>query len=203
MVTVEDVRLLTSITSDELSDTVIADIIDKAWIQLMNDITAKITRILNPIDNTRLKYKIVNAEGWIFDVDNDGTIDYDDVTIFYFDDKGEAHEISTSFTYNPLDNILTFSSSLANETYYIEYREVYTDNSSLIEQAHLWLSAYLLVIRVWGMAPQVVRMGRSGWDMKKPGFLYLNTYYSIVSSINPTGRSIEYESHPSLLDNSI
>ena len=210
MVTVDDVRLLTSIDSSDINDSDISSIIDKAWIKLMDDITALVARRLNTYAPDTIHYRILNndstgiTQGYIFDINNDGIIDYNDVDIFYFDYYGIMHTIDTPFNYNLTDASLTFNEPLNMQySYYIKYREVYTDNNNIIDQAHLWLSAYLLALKVWGMAPQVVRFGRSGWNLNSPGKVYYDTYIAIVRSINPIGRHIEYEYHPTILNNTI
>ena len=201
-VTVDDIRLLTGLSTDEISDSDLSGIIDKAWLRMMPDVTALVDRKLAKLTSTN--YIIEDARGYIFDVNNDGSIDYSDVTIYYFDSDGVEHQIDTAFTYYPLQNRLEFSSALdTSHQYYIRYREIWVRDSDIIEEAHLWLSAYLAAVRIWGMTPEMVRLGRSGWTSRQPGQLYLDNYRRIVASLKRLGEAIEYGSHISILSDTI
>jgi len=201
-VTVDDVRAITGETSDHISDADIPDLINRAWEFFVLDLSTEVVRKLRELP-TKTDYIIKDAEGMIFDTNNDGSIDYSDVTIFYYDSDNIEHEITDSFTYYAEYNRLHFSSQPTTEQMYIRYREIKTYDNDLIEQAHLWLSAYLVAGRVWGIAPRVVRVGRSGWEIRVPGEYFLNQYLQIAEGIRSGGRGVEYESRFTILDNSL
>jgi len=140
LTTVSDVRLISNITSSEVSDSNITSLISQATKEIMSKINIKVIRErIEYIDNTRENkidgsnktYYVKNWKGkYIGDLNLDGTIDTDDVIVYAVDSDGtETKATVSSVTFDEGKFVL---SSAYNSSYelYVTYAYTFIDPST-------------------------------------------------------------------------
>lgn len=166
------VRILTNLSTSDISDGDLTSVISYAIYQLNHDISTEVVRERvdyidatrqNKIDGSNTTYYIKNWEGkYIADLDDDGDIDISDVSVIKVDtsvspNTETATTIST-VTHNTGKIVLSSAPSSSNKLY-ITYKWSYADCSTpspLVKMACVLLSAAYAHAKLnWGSSPSV------------------------------------------------
>jgi len=152
LTTVSEVRRISNVTSSEVSDSIISNLILEATKELMRKINTKVTRerILyidntreNKIDGDNTTYYIKKWYGnYLGDTNLDGTVDTDDITVYAVHDDGtETTATVSSVTYNEGKFVL---SSAYSSSYKLFVSYTYTPIDPMTPDALLGLAASYL-----------------------------------------------------------
>lgn len=201
---VNDIRNITNITSSDLTDAQLYDIIKLAMAQLNADINVRVVREwIEFIDNTRKNkvdginttYYVKNwKERFIADSDDDGDVGVDDITVYAVYSDGTETEATVS-TITPNEGKFILSRAYGSGyKLYVTYKWAYVSESDphrLVRLACTYLaSAYGYSKLNIGKTPQL-KYGNVQFYRDMESFKRLEEkYVSIVNQIN--NQQIDY-----------
>ncbi len=131
--TVDDVRKLSGLTSSEISDSDLFDLISFAQAQINSELNytvhnEEIAWISNEKDNTidgsntTFYVKDVNDNGYYLgDMNNDGIVDENDVEVYSVDNEGNRTNYTVSSVDPELGQFVLTSAPSSNESVYVTY----------------------------------------------------------------------------------
>jgi len=127
----DDVRMLAGLTSSDVTDSQIYDIMTYAMAQLNHDISTKIIRERvsylddtreNKIDGSNTTYYIKNWKGhYLGDLDDDGTVDATDLKVYQVASDGTETELTISSVDEDACSITLSSIPVSGVELYITY----------------------------------------------------------------------------------
>jgi len=154
--TTSDVRIITSLTTDDISDDNLNTIIALARKKVMQDISSEVTdervRTIdayreNKIDGSNTTFYVRKSWDWfLFDRDGDGNFDEDDVKVYQYDSDTDGRteltvsssDESGSYVLNAAPN--TSDTEFLTTSY--RYSRVSVDNPTLPQACALLAAAY-------------------------------------------------------------
>jgi len=200
-----EVRLLTNLTTGDISDSDITNLVPQATYQLNADVNKReIREKIEYIDKTRenninssnTTYYVKNWKGkFIGDFDNDGDVDTSDITVYQVASDGTETELTVSSITPDGGKFVLSSAPSSGVNLYVTYCWSYEDEetpSKLIELACTNLTAALCFEKInRGLSPlQVFGNIRLTRDMNA-GNVFFREYRNIVDKIN-AGNQIHY-----------
>jgi len=168
--TVNKVRLLTNLSTSDISDEDVTNLIAEATKELNRLINVKVVReeVLyideyrqNKIDGNNTTYYVKNWKGkYLADMDNDGDVDTDDIEVIIADPTNDTETSATVSSISASEGKFVLSSAPSSgKRLYITYEWCYRDPSTpdpLIELACTLLTAAYCYAKInIGRAPQV------------------------------------------------
>ena len=165
--TEDDVRLLTNLTSSDISDANVTSIIAESTKQLNGMINVHVNREYvslidstrkNEINGTNTTFYVKNWKGkFIADSDDDGDVDTSDITVYLVSGDG-TETTATISTITPNDGKFVLSTAPSSVDMFVTYEWCYKSPSTpdpLIKLACTLLSAAYCYAKVTiGRAPQ-------------------------------------------------
>ena len=165
--TTAEVRLLTNLTTSDVSDDDMGNIIPFAADKLNHDIQVKVSRERidyidgtreNTIDGSNTTFYVKNWRDYIGDGDDDADVDTSDITVYQVDSDGTETEL-TVITITHDDGSFVLDSAPSNGvTLYVTYHTSPVDMStphSLVKLASVQLVAALCYAKInIGKAPK-------------------------------------------------
>ena len=193
-VNVDDVRKLTQLSSTDIADSALYDIIVYATAMLNSDIQTscddeKVTYINsekeNDIDGSNTTFYVRHP--WIGDYNNDGEVDESDFYVYTINNTGAR----TVYTVTSLDNArigkFTLSSAPTSiETLYVSYSRATVDltTNKLVDMACIYLAAALATTKLDAGQLRTFRMGKVYVSREvSPYTDYMNKYRDLVMKI--------------------
>ncbi len=198
LTTIYKVRLLTDITSSQVSDNDIDGIIKEATKEILSEINVKVIREKiayidatreNDIDGSNTTYYVKNWEGkYISDSDMDGDVDSSDITVNVVNSSDvESEATVSSVTYDSGKFVLD-TAYTSTDTLYVTYSWSYYDTVTpdpLIGLAATYLvAAYSYLKRDAGVGGNV-RFGNVSISKSLSASYgaYMNKYKQLMSQI--------------------
>jgi len=195
--TVTKVRLLTNLTTDDISDDDVTSIISEAIKELNGFINVSIIRErVDYLDSTRenkrdgsnTTYYIKNWKGkYLADANDDGNINKDDVTVYLVDSSGTETEATVSSVNAELGQFVLSSAPSSTDTMYIDYDWCYanSDTDPQVELACALLTAAYCYAKInIGMAPQVAFGNTKIYRHMDSFDKYYGRFLKVVTRIN-------------------
>lgn len=200
-VSVSDIRLLSGLTTDDVSDDNLSDILDYATAQLNADINynkedERVTYINNEKDNdidgsntTFYAREVHKSRKELGDFNNDGTVDEDDIEAYTIDAEGNRSSVTVSSVDDPKIGKFTLENAPASDdTLYITYSVAPLDESTphkLVETACIQLTAAYAFTRIDSSKLGSFKIGKIRVGKQTEGFTKLyDGYKKTVRSIN-------------------
>lgn len=191
----EDIRLLTNIQEDEVNDSVLTTIRDRAEQKIIKDLTIeRVDEGMEPnLDGTYLNGSnntfYTNSKP-IADIDRDGTISSDDITVKIwedFDNEGTVEEVTID-NVTPETGRVILSSPPGSEydkitATYSFYNSPGLPDWDLLELASVYLSGYMSVVKTRGKVPSKYSVGDLSIDEDLPGQQLLREYRSVLNRL--------------------
>lgn len=203
--TVANVRLLSNLTTGDISDADVTSLIAFATSQLNSDVNTKVTRErVRQIDNTRRNqidgsnttYYVQNWEGkFLGDSDNDGDVDTSDIIVYQVAADGTETTLTVSSVTHDEGKFVLDSAPSSGVRLFVDYDWCKKDESTPdnnILHACTYLTISLSFQKVYrGLSPQQVYGNvRLMVDMKASDSFF-KLYQNIVSKIN-SGEEIRW-----------
>jgi len=195
---INDVRDIANITSDDLTDTEIYKLINHSMQQLNADVTTLVTRERigyldetreNKIDSSNTTYYVKNWKGrYIADFDDDGDVDTGDITVYAVDSNGTETEATiSSITPNEGKFVLGTAYDSSYDLY-VTYKWAFVSQSNpdkLIITACAYLTAALAFEKInTGKSPQVVFGNTRFYRHMEASNRFYQNYLRVVTQIN-------------------
>lgn len=197
--TIEDVRLLTNLSTTDISDAILSGILEKTISEINSKISVLITRERiqyidstrqNKIDGSNTTYYIQNWEGkYIADRNDDAVVGPADVTVYQVAPGGVETELTVSSVDSDDGKIVLSSAPASGVKLYITYAYTKLNPNTpegLLVLAHAWLVAsYVYLRRDTGTANNV-RFGRTSISRKvsEGHTMAYNKYMMVLREIN-------------------
>ena len=206
--TIANVRVITNLTTSDVSDADMTTLIAKATIQVNSDVNVSVKRerVLqidntrkNEINGTNTTYYVRNWRKFLADKEKDGDVDISDIIVYQVASDGtETTPTISSITHNQGKFVMDSAPSSGVELY-VDYEWCSEDESTpsnLIELATSNLTAaYAFQKRDTGLSPQQVHGNiRLFRDMQAKNTFY-KEYQRIVDRITSSDL-IEYTEAP-------
>jgi len=196
--TIDKVRLLTNLTTSDISDEDATSIIAEATKELNRLINVRVVREKidyidetreNNIDGSNTTYYVRNWKGkYIADMDNDGDVDASDITVYAVASDGTESTATVSSITSDEGKFVLSTAYSSDYELYVTYEWCWRDPSTpdpLIELACTLLAAAYCYAKVnIGMAPQIA-FGNTRIYRHIDSFdHYYTRFLKIVSLIN-------------------
>jgi hypothetical protein len=185
-----DVRDLTDITTDDISDSKLAELIDKATKIIIEDLTIPIIdeELDGNIDGSNTTFSVDRYP--IADVTGDSVVTGADVTVYIWGDRTDPstrETVPVSTIYPRTGKIVLSSAPAATiEQVTCDYHYTYEEylDWDLINPACVYLTAYLFYIKKYTVVPTSLARGpmRFRWEAK-PYIEFLDRYYELLERI--------------------
>lgn len=205
--TYSDVRLLTNLTTSDISDANITSIIAEATSQLNSDFNIEVIREpVYPIDDTRENKidgsnTIYYTRNWfgkfLADRNNDGNVTTADVTVYQVDNNGNETTLTISSIDDDDCKITLSSAPTSGVDLYITYsysyiRQLSGSVDNRVKLACVLLSAAYCYAKVnWGR-PLSSQFGSTKLERHMDSFnLYYQRYLELVKQIHQIGGIIQ------------
>jgi len=203
--TASDVRALTGLASSDIDDTSLSTIITYATYQLNHDISVKVVREKveyiddtreNDIDGSNTTFYVKNWKHYyIGDLNNDGTVDSNDILVYLVDPDG-TETTATVSSVTPNDGKFVLSSAPeADKKMYITY--VYTpvsvsDPHALVKLACIYLAGAMAFTKIDAKKLKSFSIGKLRIAKQSEAFdIFYSRYKDIVNQI----RSWPFKKH--------
>ena len=194
----DDVRVLTNITTDDISSADMTNIIAQSTIQVNQDINVQVEREpISYIDNTRQNkidssnttYYVKNWEGkFLADRNNDGSVTTSDLIVYQVDSNGTETKPTISSIGDDDCKITMETAPQSDKRYYVSYayspvREGTVD--SRVKLATIMLTAAFCYAKInFGRAPSM-SFGSTRFNRHMEAYqMYLERYREIIAQIN-------------------
>jgi len=187
---IPEARDLLGLTTDDITDEDLQDLIDKATQIIIEEITIPV-RDEEPsgsIDGSNTTFSVNNYP--IADSDGDKTVGSGDVTVYTWTDKDDPStksSISVSTVY-PREGIIVTSTAPSSsiEKITVDYRYTFEEaiNWELMKLACAYLTGYLFAIKKFTVLPLAISRGPIRFrHYTEPANKYLEKYYQIMKWI--------------------
>jgi len=195
-ITVAEVRLLTNITDDDISDFQIESIIPYCTAQLNRDIVTRVIRENvdsidnwreNKIDGSNKVYFIQNWKGkYIADYDNDGDIDSSDVIVTQIDSNGDESTLSVASVSSSDCKITMTTAPASGVSLYVTYNYANVPAThGLVKLACAYLVAAIGFAKMNIGTPSNFSVGEIRVTNHVDAFKsYYNLYAQVIRQIN-------------------
>jgi len=137
---ITDVRNMTNITTDDLTDTEVGNLIQQALKEVNRDINVEVVREQvsylddlrsNDINGTNTTFYVRNWEGrFIADADDDGDVDSSDLTVIYKDSDGTETESAVSSITPSEGKFVMGTAPTSDQEVYLTYQWAARDPST-------------------------------------------------------------------------
>jgi len=196
--TYTNVRSITNLDTNDISDEDMTTVIGLATYQLNADINARIVRErIDYIDNTRKnqrngsnkKYYIQKwKDRYIGDGNGDGTIDVTDITVYQVASDGTETELTVS-SIDPDNCNFTLETAPSSEVrIYVTYEWAYISENTpapLVKLACMYLSAAMAFARINIGKATSVSLGDTSFLRHMDSYKeFYNKYTEVISQIN-------------------
>jgi len=179
----DDVRLLANLSSTDISDSTLYDIITFAMVQLNHEINSKIieerveaidsTRE-NTIDGSNTTFYVKKSFDWyIGDLDDDGDVDTGDIIVYKYDSEGNKTEMTVSEIYPNEGKFVLSNAPESGSTLTVTYTYAPVSESDphpLIRQACASLAASLSYTRIETGYYEKLQLGKLTLQNMTSGF---------------------------------
>ena len=197
--TIDKVRLMTNLSTADVSDEDITNLIAEATKELNSLINVKVIREeieyidsyrQNKIDGSNTTFYVKNwKDRYLADMNDDGTVDVNDIEVIIADPTTNSETTATVSSISPSEGKFTLSSApTAGQKLYVTYEWCYRDPSEpdpLIALAcTLLVSAYCYAKINIGRAPQVAFGNTKIYRHIDSFDHYYQRFLKIVSQIN-------------------
>lgn len=196
--TTAKIRLLTNLTTSDVSDDDVTNLIAQATYQVNSDLNTRVYReVIGYIDNTRQNeingtnttYYVKNWNAkFIGDGDNDGGVDTSDITVYQVASDGTESTLTVSSITPTTGKFVLDSAPSSGVDLYVTYEWCYRDESTpdkMVELATSLLTAAFCFEKIErGLAPmQVFGNVKLTRDMEASNRFY-QRYKDLISNIN-------------------
>lgn len=205
--TTSDIRLMTNLTTSDVTDADITSLITEASTQINSDINVKVTREpVYPIDNTR-KNKIDGSntiyytKNWysrfLADLNNDGTIDINDVVVTQVDTDGAESTLTISSIDDSLSQITLSSAPSSGVRLFLTYsyahvRELDGSVDPRLRLATTFLTAAFCYAKINIGKAQNIQFGTTKLTRHMKSFQeYYNRYLEVIKQIQSLGGLVQ------------
>ena len=185
-----EVRNLTGLTTNDIENTELEDLIDLATKMIIEELTIAVINeeLSGNINGTNTTFSVAHYP--IADTNGDMQVTGSDVTVYAWtdeDDPSTKSSVSVDQVF-PLDGIVVLenppSTNIKKLTIDYAYTLEESINWDLVKLACSWLTAYLFCIKKFTTVPESVVRGPIRFRYyTKPYNEYLNNYYRIMSLI--------------------
>jgi hypothetical protein len=196
--TIAQIRRITNITTADISDTDLTNLITDATAQLNSDINARVIRERvssidstreNKIDGSNTTYYVQNWKGkYVGDMLDAGTVNASSIKVYLVASDGTETEATVSSVTSATGKFVLSSAPSASYTMYVTYEWCYDDPytpSKRIALACAFLTAAYAYEKLnRGMSPQQVYGNVRFMRDMRAGNEYYQKYEAIVSKIN-------------------
>jgi len=193
--TVSDIRVISGITEDEISNSILTDIIEYAEAEILRQINVRmVDEDLDPdldgtgIDGSNVTFYTKNKP--IADINRDSTIDSNDIIVYVWDneqDESTKNKVTVSTVQADSGRVVLETAPAKNKER-ISANYSYHKNTidyTLVTKASAYLTAYLAVLRLSGRLPISYTLGRAlRVNTKDMGHRFYHEYLSILNMIN-------------------
>lgn len=193
--TPDDVRLISNITTSDVSDSVLYDLISFATIQINHEVQSKIIEeVVAPIDSYRSNsidgsnttfYVSKSFDYYIGDMNDDGVVDINDVVVYEYKNDGTRNAVTVT-SVSPEEGKFVLATppspgSILTVTYV--YSPVSHDPpNSLLTQACAYLTAGLVKTRLDASDFTKISLGKLSVFKGSESFVkYYNMYNNILN----------------------
>jgi len=195
-VTASHVRLLTDLGSLDISDSNLTSLITWAGSQFNAEVAVKIIEEpveyidsyrQNKIDGSNTTYYVQKSWDWYLgDLDDDGDVDEDDVTVYSYNPSTDTKTALTVSSVTDAGQITLSSTPASNLDLKITYRYMPLDmDHFLVRRAVAELTAALAYSKVEARDKKKVSLGQLSVQRTPMGFKeFYNRYMQTVSEIN-------------------
>ena len=189
----EDVRTIANLSSDDISDSRLYDIITFAMAQINHEINSKIieekieqidlTRE-NKIDGSNKTFYVKKSFEWyIGDADDDGDVDTDDITVYKYASDGTKTEMTISEIYPNEGKFVLEDAPESGSTLTVTY--VYapvseSDPHPMLKQACAYLAAALAFTRIETGYYEKLQLGKLTLQNMTSGFTQFYRLYERI-----------------------
>lgn len=197
---VDDVRRLSGLTSSDITDSEIFDLISFAQAQVNSEINynvynEEIGYISNEKDNTidgsntTFYVKEINDDGYYLgDMNNDGTVDEDDVLVYTVDSSGTRTNYTVSSVDVELGQFVLSSAPSTNESVYVSYsvspRNV-NEPDYLLRMTVAQLTSALAFTKINAQKIQGFTIGKIKVTKQSQAFeIFYNQYQNSITKLN-------------------
>jgi hypothetical protein len=203
--TYTDVRLMSNLSTSDISNTDITSIITEATSQLNNDINIGVTReFVSPIDSTRenkidgsnTAYYVQNWYGkYLADRNNDGSVTTADVIVYQVDSNGTETVLTVSAVDDDDCKITLSSAPSSGVQLYITYSYSFVRQGTVdsrVKLATTFLTiAYCYAKINWGRSPSL-QFGSTKILRHMDSFkLYYDRYLEVIKQIQSIGGIVQ------------
>jgi len=196
--TVAKVRLLTNLTTADISDADVTSLITQATYQINSELNSRIYREkIGYIDNTRQNeingvnttFYVKNWFGkYIGDGDNDGTVSTTDITVYQVASNGTETTLTVSSITDELGKFVLSAAPSEGVELYVTYEWCFRDECTpdkLIELACSLLTASYCFEKIErGLSPQQVFGNVRLYRDMQAGNSFFQRYRQIIEEIN-------------------
>ena len=190
----DDVRLLANLSSTDVSDSTLYDIITFAMAQLNHEINSKIIEETieeidstreNKIDGSNKTFYVKKSFNWyIGDLDDDGDVDTDDIEVYEYDSDGNRTQMTVSEIYPNEGKFVLSSAPSSGSTLKVTYTYAPVSESDphpLLRQACAYLAASLAYTRIETGYYEKLQLGKLTLQNMTSGFTkHFNQYQRIL-----------------------
>lgn len=204
----DTVRLLSNLSTSDISDADVTSMIGQATVQINSDINVKVTReFVQPIDSTRenkidgsnTNYYVQNWHGkYLADLDNDGDVDTADVIVHQVTSTGTESTLTISAIDDDDCKITLSSAPSSGVRLYITYSYSHVRALAASVDPRLNLAATLLTVAYcyakinFGKATSV-QFGSSRLTRHMDSFnQYYHRYLEVIKQIQSLGGISQY-----------
>jgi len=200
-----DVKLLTNITSSDISNENITSLIAEATVELNRLINVREVREPvvyidstreNTINGSNTTFYVQNWKGkYIADMDNDGGVDTDDIKVYQVDSDGNETELTVSSITHDEGKFVLSSAPATGVRLYVTYEWCYKDVSTpdkLVKMACVFLTASYIYGKL-----NIGRSPDQSWgnksikrDMNSPNY-YRELAMKLIDQINSSSYFIK------------
>lgn len=198
LTTVDKVRLLSNLTTSNVSDGDVTDLIAEATKEIVPKISVKVVREKigyidetreNDVDGSNTTFYVKNWKGkFIADQDLDGSVDESDVIVYSVASDGTETELTVSSVTHDEGKFVLSSAPTSDKDLYVSYSWSYVDQSTPDERLNL-AATFLTIAYCYakiniGRAVNV-RFGSIDLTRHMESFAhYYNMYKMQISEIN-------------------
>jgi len=195
-ITPNEVRVLTNITTEDLSDTQINAILPYCTAQVNRDIITRVIREKieyidnhreNKIDGSNTYYYVSNWKGkYIADYNDDGTVNASDVVVTQVDSNGDETTLTVSSVDSSACKITLSTAPVSGVTLYVTYNFAKVPATNLLlKLATAYLVAAVGFAKMNLGAPSSFSVGEIRVTTNSNSFkTYYESYSSVIRQIN-------------------